>query len=432
MMASSDINSADVSHIKNLPESYKNAVKNGLMANNQVENPMNPHEILGSVKPVFLLEKDLFGDVKPSIGQFLNHVELYKSIDHIVNSRNLRGLQRVKGMWRIYPDSETDRDTLITKGLVLRKKLLKIYTRNPNSKVYDHDNPHHWRVRVKNIPCSAEDGQIMRAVENLGGTVHSLDRERLRVDGLLTNCQTGDRILYCEPMEKVLPRTLKIGKYMAVLLHKEQKTDSSQLTCNKCLQTGHVLRECPNEWVCTTCNNPGHKKAECPNFETVIAHAQEHPVNVNNASMHESEDSTSENENTSELKTNTEKMGTTNQSPSFMQNFNVTSASFSYNASNKKDAALIMNEPEHQGISASKHNNEIKKAKAKKKSGKKTGTQQLNKDNEDNPNQSTLFFHFQGNNNVGTPDGRKDKRAATTPTDQIHERTSNIQKPKGP
>ncbi|CAG2225310.1 CNBP [Mytilus edulis] len=432
MMASSDINSADVSHIKNLPESYKNAVKNGLMANNQVENPMNPHEILGSVKPVFLLEKDLFGDVKPSIDQFLNHVELYKSIDHIVNSRNLRGLQRVKGMWRIYPDSETDRDTLITKGLVLRKKLLKIYTRNPNSKVYDHDNPHHWRVRVKNIPCSAEDGQIMRAVENLGGTVHSLDRERLRVDGLLTNCQTGDRILYCEPMEKVLPRTLKIGKYMAVLLHKEQKTDSSQLTCNKCLQTGHVLRECPNEWVCTTCNNPGHKKAECPNFETVIAHAQEHPVNVNNASMHESEDSTSEDENTSELKTNTEKMGTTNQSPSFMQNFNVTSASFSYNASNKKDAALIMNEPEHQGISAAKHNNEIKKAKAKKKSGKKTGTQQLNKDNEDNPNQSTLFFHFQGNNNVGTPDGRKDKRAATTPTDQIHERTSNIQKPKGP
>ncbi|CAG2192534.1 CNBP [Mytilus edulis] len=381
---------------------------------------------------MFLLEKDLFGDVKPSIDQFLNHVELYKSIDHIVNSRNLRGLQRVKGMWRIYPDSETDRDTLITKGLVLRKKLLKIYTRNPNSKVYDHDNPHHWRVRVKNIPCSAEDGQIMRAVENLGGTVHSLDRERLRVDGLLTNCQTGDRILYCEPMEKVLPRTLKIGKYMAVLLHKEQKTDSSQLTCNKCLQTGHVLRECPNEWVCTTCNNPGHKKAECPNFETVIAHAQEHPVNVNNASMHESEDSTSEDENTSELKTNTEKMGTTNQSPSFMQNFNVTSASFSYNASNKKDAALIMNEPEHQGISAAKHNNEIKKAKAKKKSGKKTGTQQLNKDNEDNPNQSTLFFHFQGNNNAGTPDGRKDKRAATTPTDQIHERTSNIQKPKGP
>ncbi|VDI35725.1 Hypothetical predicted protein [Mytilus galloprovincialis] len=118
-------------------------------------------------------------------------------------------------------------------------------------------------------------------------------------------------------MEKVLPRTLRIGKYMAVLLHKEQKTDSSQLTCNKCLQTGHMLRECPNEWVCTKCNNPGHKKAECPNFETVIANAQEHPVNVNNDSMHESEDSTSEDENTSEHKqTNTEKMGTTNQSPS--------------------------------------------------------------------------------------------------------------------
>ncbi|VDI29902.1 Hypothetical predicted protein [Mytilus galloprovincialis] len=117
----------------------------------------------------------------------------------------------------------------------------------------------------------------MRAVEYLGGTVHTLDRERLKVDGLLTNCQTGDKckILYCEPMGKVLPRTRRIGQYIAVLLHKAQKTDSSQLTCNKCLQTGHVLRECPNEWVCTTCNNPDHKRAECPNFGTAVDNAQE-------------------------------------------------------------------------------------------------------------------------------------------------------------
>ena len=212
------------------------------------------------------------------------------------------------------------------------------------------------------VPCSAEDGQIMRAVENLGGTVHTLDRERLRVDDLLTNCQTGDRILYCEPMEKVLPRTLRISKYMAVLLHKEHKTDSSQLTCNKCLQTGHVLRECPNEWVCTTCNNPGHKKAENVQISGPLLTT---PKNIQSmstmiqCSMHESEDSTSEDENISK-QTNTEKMGTNNQSPSFLQKFNVTSASFSYNVSNKKDAALNMNEPEHQGNSAAKHNNEIK------------------------------------------------------------------------
>ncbi|CAG2253804.1 CNBP [Mytilus edulis] len=166
-------------------------------------------------------------------------------------------------------------------------------------------------------------------------------------------------------MEKVLPRTLRIGKYMAVLLQKEQKTDSSQLTCNKCLQTRHVLRECPNEWVCTTCNNPSHKKAECPNFGTVIDNAQEHPANVNNDSMHESEDSTSEEEILIYLNKQTLKRWEPITSLRFLQKFNVTSASFSYNASNKKDAALNMNEPEHEGNSAAKHNNEIKKAKAK-------------------------------------------------------------------
>ncbi|VDI40364.1 Hypothetical predicted protein [Mytilus galloprovincialis] len=256
-------------------------------------------------------------------------------------------------MWRIYPDSETDRDTLITKGLVLRKKLLKIYTRNPNSKVYDHDNPHHWRVRVKNIPCSAEDGQIMRAVENLGGTVHTLD-------------ESDSELTVYSPIAK---------------------QETGYYTVNPWERSYLELSELVNIWP--FCYTKSRK----------LIPLSSHVTNVC-------------------------KLGTCSENVQMN----------GYNASNNKDAALNMNEPEHQGISAAKHNNEIKKAKAKakKKSGKKNGPQQLNKDNEENPNQSTLFFHFQGNNNVGTPDGRKDKRPATTPTDQIHERTSNIQKPKGP
>ncbi|VDI29331.1 Hypothetical predicted protein [Mytilus galloprovincialis] len=35
-------------------------------------------------------------------------------------------------------------------------------------------------------------------------------------------------------------------------------------TCHKCLQPGHLIYECPNDWVCRTCKESGHKMMDCP------------------------------------------------------------------------------------------------------------------------------------------------------------------------
>jgi hypothetical protein len=42
-----------------------------------------------------------------------------------------------------------------------------------------------------------------------------IGRERLRVDGKLTNCETGDRLVISKLLSKPIPRMLKIGKYIA-------------------------------------------------------------------------------------------------------------------------------------------------------------------------------------------------------------------------
>ncbi|CAG2195716.1 unnamed protein product [Mytilus edulis] len=190
-------NDSDVSHNTNSSKTYNDAVKLGLIPKDYLngEPHVNIHETLSSVKPVFILETDLFGEVKPSPDQFLTHLELYNSIDSCIPKSHLKGLQRVRGMWRIYPDSDNDRVTLITKKIIVRNKLINVYSTNPKSSEYS--SLLYLRVRVKDVPCSADDGQILRAIENEGKcTVHKLNRERLRVDGLLTECQTGDRILF--------------------------------------------------------------------------------------------------------------------------------------------------------------------------------------------------------------------------------------------
>ncbi|VDH99420.1 Hypothetical predicted protein [Mytilus galloprovincialis] len=242
---------------KTQEETYSSAVKKNFVI----------ESVLSSVKPVFILENDIFGSTKPNKEQFITHIELYKTIDaNICPGSHLKALQRVRGLWRIYFDDDTDREYMISKGMWVRDKIIPVYTRNPRIMV--NENPIHLKVRVKNVPCSAEDGQIERALEYYGCTVHKSYRERLRVDGELTNCQTGDRIVICDPVSEPLPRSMLIGKYVATVLHANQNSsEGHKIVCRKCLQTGHKVMQCPNDWICLHCKKPGHRQADCPEDE---------------------------------------------------------------------------------------------------------------------------------------------------------------------
>lgn len=215
-----------------------------------------------TVKPVFIKEMDIFGTREVPKEMWLNHVELYRAIADAVPIEQLTGLQRVRGMWRIYLDSQESRDRLVTAGIVVRHKSIKIYASNPNIPYYV-GNEDTTLVRVKNVPLSAFDGQIKRDLELKGCEILSMYRERLRVDGFLTNCETGDRIVTVRKLSSPLPSIITIGgKYRAVIRHRGQPNENAK--CGNCLQSGHLSRDCPNEKVCRECKNPGHIKSQCP------------------------------------------------------------------------------------------------------------------------------------------------------------------------
>ena len=67
----------------------------------------------------------------------------------------------MKGLWRIYVDDADSRNKLLTKGFALRGKSVILYASNPKRPYMEEDGT--TFIRVKNVPLSADDGQIKRA-----------------------------------------------------------------------------------------------------------------------------------------------------------------------------------------------------------------------------------------------------------------------------
>lgn len=235
---------------------------NGQTAENVSQSTSIPNQDGGrvsSVPLVFLQESAIFGTTKPSYKDYLRHDELYKAIGNVINPTHITGLQRVNGMWRVYIDNLEDKATLMANGIFIRNKQISFLQTNPLR--LDYENT--VRIRIQNIPLSADDGTITRSLILRGIEVISSYREKLRIDNKLTNCETGDRIIIvrASSMKEPLPRFVQFGQFKAKVIHKGQV--NTALKCTKCLDQGHTIHNCTNDWKCSQCMNFGHKKGEC-------------------------------------------------------------------------------------------------------------------------------------------------------------------------
>ncbi|CAG2223299.1 unnamed protein product [Mytilus edulis] len=189
------------------------------------------------VKPVFVQEIDVFGSLTDRVTTktlYLTNVEMYQTLGYSVEARSIIGLQRIRGLWRIYLDCESARDHLICKGVEIRGKQINIYSRNP--RVTTHENIDTVRFRVKDVPLSADDGQILRALEERNCVIMNHFRER--------------------------------------------------------------LSNCPNDWVCKSCGKEGHKQIDC--VENDLSDNTQHPneQQSTNENTNDAEGTTEENDTT--------------------------------------------------------------------------------------------------------------------------------------
>lgn len=221
--------------------------------------------VFGRIPLVFLQESELFGNRKPTQAEWLSHTELYQAISTHINATHIEGLQRVRGMWRIYLDNIDDKVILMSEWVPLRGKILPVLYTNPDRL----DSEQSTRVRIKNVPLSVDDGIITRSLTLKHVEVLVCQREKLRINGKLTNCATGDRLVLdkSSTLLEPLPYTMNFGHFVGRVIHQGQtntKPSRSIMKCSRCHEDGHKFSQCTNEWVCNGCKQSGHKQTDCP------------------------------------------------------------------------------------------------------------------------------------------------------------------------
>lgn len=219
----------------------------------------------GRGKPIFLKNKD----IPERNGENVYADELFKCLLHVVPSSEIKGIQRIGGLWRLYIADKNVRIKLITTGLNIRSANVCVYDSNPFQPYGSEDT---LRVVVKDIPLSVHESVITDELERRKCKITGkMYYQKLRVDGNLTECLTGDRFLYIEPITQPLPRTIMFGSFKGRIFHFGQ-TDSGKtnMVCSKCLQPGHLRSTCTNDVVCRSCKQTGHIEAACPTHDTPI------------------------------------------------------------------------------------------------------------------------------------------------------------------
>ena len=80
------------------------------------------------------------------------------AISKRIDSSHITGLQRVRGLWNIYIDNLQDNVSLMGQGVPFRGRIIPVVNTNPQSL----DGKNSLRIRITNIPLSADDGVIWR------------------------------------------------------------------------------------------------------------------------------------------------------------------------------------------------------------------------------------------------------------------------------
>lgn len=227
-------------------------------------------QVSAHVEPVFMLNKTL-----PALAEKeYTTAEICEAAEVTSGYKTIMGAQKIRGVWRLYPNTTEARQTLLIKGLVLRHVSVTVRARNPAIVSWSSAGGSGGEIEIPttkliiggDIPISFSDDEIVRGISALNCDIRSkliLERDRDK-KGKLTRWVTGRRFLYISVPDTPLPKKLSYDNFTASLYHREQKLAdrSKDAECRRCLQKGHAAANCPNDIKCRQCFKDGHRAGD--------------------------------------------------------------------------------------------------------------------------------------------------------------------------
>ena len=217
------------------------------------------------VYPVFIKHTDLGLTMQQQLKVYDLSKELFKTIAR----EDIDGVQRVRGLWRIYVNTQQSRIKLLTEGVTFKGIQVTIYDQNPfrtNHKDFDSSNStgqqqRTVKVTISNLPLSVGNEEVAIMMKRMGTLMKSdIAFEYARDDeNKLTSVKTGNRTVLVDEKhltDNPLPRFSYCNNFRCNIFYRNQPKPA--VKCFNCGQEGHMKSRCLNERICKACKKPGH------------------------------------------------------------------------------------------------------------------------------------------------------------------------------
>lgn len=219
-----------------------------------------------ALAPVFMKH----GDLGLSKTDQISGYSLCKELEKVIDRKDIDGIQRIGGLWRLYIKSEEAKIKLLGEGFSFNGLTVQLSSENP---FLERDRQEEKKKRgvklyVQNLPLSVSNSDIEAMLEKLGAkmiseVVYEYERDDNRQE---TTIKNGTRSVLIESDYLALnpiQRFAQCCNWRCRLYYRDQP--NVEKLCFHCCEKGHVANQCKNERACKVCQKGGHDEgsAQC-------------------------------------------------------------------------------------------------------------------------------------------------------------------------
>ncbi len=191
--------------------------------------------------PLYIKNRDL----KTSSGERVETYDICKSLSNIVGTRNVDGVQLVRGLWKVYVKTLASRMELLSKGISVNGISVTMFDTNPFVREFDNQEQVE-KITIKDLPLSLDNDKIKEFLNSHEGLVLKSGIRYGKVrdeNGSWSDFKNGDRFVYAlAPIIPTIKRDSRIDDHPCRIFHSSQES-----ICKSCKETGHKTGsiECP-------------------------------------------------------------------------------------------------------------------------------------------------------------------------------------------
>ena len=186
-----------------------------------------------------------------------------KELYQVIKREELEGVQRVRGLWRIYVTSGEARMKLLSVGFSINGYSVRPYDQNPYRPLISNNDPMQQttKVTISNLPLSIANEEIETMLRGMQCELQTkVAYEYVRDDdNRLTSIKNGNRSVLVATghlHNHPLPRNAHCANWRCNIWYFNQP--KPVLKCFNCGGTGHTNKWCRGERICKACGDTGH------------------------------------------------------------------------------------------------------------------------------------------------------------------------------